>query len=247
MKERWLRIGLILAEAAVIGLVARLHNLWPLALVMVAAIELAPRWRGRSRISAIKLRQLGPGLMSAVSFVMLVAILPRALSQLVLVLVFVAWRWWLDRLQMEGRTELIVALVNQFLAFWWVFLAAAIWHWPRLLILVLIWLMCYFPIRVLLEGRRDSAKAVVAAAWGLVAAEVSWVCLSWLVSYVVVGGVMIVPQPAIILAGLGYCFGSIYLAQREGHLSRRRLSEYVVIAAAILVIVTVGTNWRGTI
>lgn len=249
MKERWLRWGLIGVEAGVIGLIARLHYMWPLALILVTAIEVISITKRAANWPNLAVwRKVGPRIVAAWSFVLLVAVLPRAWSQVILTIGFVAWRWWLEQADMgNNRTELAIAMGNQFLSFWSVFVAAAIWHWPKLLVLVVIWLVCYLPTRLLLEGRNDLAKAVVAAVWALVAAEVSWVSLSWFVSYVVVGGIIIVPQPAIVLTGLGYCYGSIYLAQREGRLSRRRLSEYVVIAAAILVIVTVGTNWRGTI
>jgi hypothetical protein len=81
----------------------------------------------------------------------------------------------------------------------------------------------------------------------LVAAEVAWVLQLWLFTYTTAGGYILVPQPALILTALAYCFGSVYWSQRQGTLSKGRLTEYLLIGLVLIVIVAVGTSWRGSI
>ena len=89
--------------------------------------------------------------------------------------------------------------------------------------------------------------SVLAAAWALVAAEISWVLVRWLFVYVMPQGYLLIPQAAVVLAAMGYVFGSIYMAQRDGKLSRSRLTEYVLIGLILIAIVITGTPWRGSL
>jgi hypothetical protein len=98
-----------------------------------------------------------------------------------------------------------------------------------------------------LARRGDRTAGVMAATWGVIAVEVAWVLLLWLFVYTIGGGYILVPQPALILTAMAYCFGSIYVSQREGTLSRGRLGEYLVIGLVLIGIVVVGTSWRGSI
>jgi hypothetical protein len=87
----------------------------------------------------------------------------------------------------------------------------------------------------------------MAATWALVCTEISWVLLRWLFTYTVTGGYILVPQPMLILTALAYCFGSIYVSQRKGSLSRARLTEYLLIGLILIAIVVTGTPWRGSL
>jgi hypothetical protein len=71
--------------------------------------------------------------------------------------------------------------------------------------------------------------------------------MQWLFTYTTAGGYLLVPQPALVLTALAYVFGSIYVAQREGKLSRGRLTEYLLIGLILIAIVAIGTSWRGSI
>jgi hypothetical protein len=95
--------------------------------------------------------------------------------------------------------------------------------------------------------RGERAAGVMAATWGVVAVEIAWVLELWLFTYTSSGGYLLVPQPALILSALAYCFGSIYLSQRQGSLSRGRLTEYLLIGLILIAIVITGTPWRGSI
>lgn len=168
-------------------------------------------------------------------------------SFVVLALVYGLWLVWLTARKVGPKTGLIVASVNQFLALQAIFLAAAFWGIPDILLLALAWTSAYLVADQLLIEFQDRSRRALATAWALVVAECTWIFSIWLVNYVVVWlepAYLIVPQPAIVLTALGYCFGGIYVSHREGKLSRGRLIEYLLIGLALLLVVIAGTEWN---
>jgi hypothetical protein len=216
-----------------------------LALMVVAAIELWPLWQRRQ---SAELWRAVPALIAGMSTVLIITLLPKALAQLTVALLYGLWRLWQEQTRSSGRaTDLARLFALQALAFEALFLMAAVWHVSRPLMLALIWLTVYTSTYQALAEREERTAGVLAAAWALVATEAAWVFLIWLVSYVVPGQYVIVPQPALVLAALGYCFGNIYAAQRQGNLNRARLTEYLLIGLILIWIVIVGTHWQGSI
>lgn len=238
------RRAIISAGLAGFVWIASVHNLVVLALLAIVLVEL-PTLR-RLPTQAEVLAEV-PEFILGASVAVLIALYPRAISQLVIAVAYLGWRIWLGQMKVGSSNQLVAALVHQIVLFEALFLAAAIWSPSRVVLLVILWASSFILVYQLLESRGDRGAAVLAAAWALVASEAAWIFLAWLVSYVIAGGYLIVPQATIILGGLTYCAGSIYLAQREGKLSRARLSEYLVIALILVVIVITGTAWRGTI
>lgn len=237
------RIAVSAGLAGVVWFMSK-NNLAVLALLTVILCEL-PSLR-RMPTKADLLSKV-PEFILGASVAVLIALYPRAISQLVIAAAYWGWRVWLGRVKVGSSEQLVAALVHQIVLLEALFLAAAIWSPPRVILLVILWVSSFILIYQLLDSRGDRSAALLAAAWALVASEAAWIFLAWLVSYVIAGGYLIVPQATIILGGLTYCSGSIYLAQREGKLSRARLSEYLVIALILVVIVVTGTAWRGTI
>jgi hypothetical protein len=127
-----------------------------------------------------------------------------------------------------------------------IFSANAIWHWPALLTLIAVYVTSLVVARSFFAEGERAARAL-AAAWGLIVAECSYIFSVWLVHYVLPGGVLLVPQAAIVITALGYCFGSIYLAHTSSKLSKARLAEYAIIGLCLIVIVITGTRWSGQI
>jgi hypothetical protein len=154
---------------------------------------------------------------------------------------------WHDQFAVDTTAGLVKLLAVQALAFEALFLMAAVWQTPRPVLLVLVWAAVYATTYQVLAARHERGAGVLAAAWALTATEASWIFLTWLVSYVTPGQYLVVPQPALVLTALGYCFGSIYAAQRGGILNRARLTEYLLIGLILLGIVIAGTTWRGTL
>jgi hypothetical protein len=245
---RLVRVLVALLEGAVVFALAQ-RGWWPLAVAVVPAVEL---WAlrpggvakdGRANYALDRI----PALLMGASLALIVAVVPRLATQAVVAGLFVIWRVWWNGGRAEGRAGLVNLLLVQVAVFEAVFLAAAIWRPSNWIVLSLVWLGAYLPVYGSLARRGERAAGVLAATWAVVAVEVSWVLLLWLFTYTMSGGYILIPQPALVLTALGYCFGSIYVSQREGSLSRGRLAEYLLIGLILIAIVIVGTSWRGSV
>lgn len=241
-----------MAEAGLVLYLAQRQGLWVLALLVVAVLEL---WRVRpggavkAARRAEEFWQQMPVLLMGMSVVLIVAVSPRLATQVAVVLVYAVWRWWWGANASEARNKLTNLLVLQAVMFEAVFLAAGVWRHslPEWLVMALVWAGAYLSVYAFLVRRGERAAAVMAATWALVAAEVSWALLLWLFMYTLPGGYLIVPQATVVLTALAYCFGNIYASQRQGSLSRGRLTEYLLIGLILIAIVITGTPWRGSI
>ena len=234
---------------AVYGLAWR-GGLWVIAAVVIAAIEfrgLLPSNRAAAAEATAAFWRCLPGLMMGLSVTLIVAIVPRHATQVAVALLYAGWLAWRERDPDQWSKQLSQLLIVQAVMFEAIFLMAAIWQVPGWLILVVVWAGAYFGVYGVLMRRGDKSAGVLAATWGVIATEVAWVLLLWLITYTMTGGYVLVPQPALILTTLAYIYGSILVSSRQGNLSRGRLGEYMVIALILVMIVVVGTSWRGNI
>ena len=218
---------------------------WWVALILVVAAEIVLA-ESKDTIQN-RLIERFPALMMAGTIALSISLLPKAASQLALAGAYVTWRFFFDGVSKAGDSGLISIFLVQIAFFEAVFLSAAIAGPSPALTITAVWLGCFGLAHALLRGRGERSTMLMASVWALVAAECSWVFTTWLVSYVTVGGYVIVPQPTLVLSALAYCFGGIYMAQRQNKLSRTRLSEYLFIVLIILAIVIAGTKWRGSL
>lgn len=212
----------------------------------------AVRWF-RSGRDLAALRKLVPELLVGLSVTVLIGlnqppvgqlVFPVA-SQLTLAIFYAAFSMLLWQTR-GARLVPLVAGVNQLLAVSAIFLATAFWHWPDSVMLAVLWLTSFANAWWFLESTKQKATQILAATWGLVVAELGWILYIWQVNYDIGSGYIIIPQAAIIIGGVGYCFVSILSAHSQKRLSRSRLIEYVAIGAALLAIVIAGTRWNGT-
>ena len=248
----WPALGTSVVLGLLVLVLGRMDSGWPVAMVAVAATEYWLRrsiWRSQA---ADALAGLVMPLAAGLSAVLVVAVNIRFITQMVVAVAYAVWRWWWVR--RRDHQELIGHLLFvQVLIFEGVFLAAAVWRssdwsaWLMTIWLGIIWLGAFWPTLAVLRARGERAAGVLAAAWAVAATEVSWVLLLWLFTYTSPGGFVLVPQPAVVLVALAYCFGSIYASARGGNLSRGRLVEYLIIGLILILMVIAGTSWRGSI
>jgi hypothetical protein len=223
------------------------RGLWPVAVMLVLAVEL---WGARGEAGEDWNKMLAgrvPMVLAGMGTALVIAVAPRLVTQVVVAGLYTVWRWWVSGEPSARKQSLPNLLVVQAVVFEALFLMAAEWQTPEWLVLLLVWTCSYLSVYSVLVRRGERAAAVMAATWALVAAEISWVLLRWLFVYTVNGGYLLVPQPALVLTALAYCFGSIYASQREGKLSRARLTEYLLIGLILIAIVITGTPWKGTL
>lgn len=216
---------------------------WVAAVFLVLIVEL---WPVRSRLNTESFLERTPLIAMGMSVAIIISIAPKALTQLALIVFYIGWRYWMEH-DPERRHDLVNTVVIMAASFEAIFLASAIWHLPRLLVMALVWATIYGLSYQALRVRGEVSAQLMAAVWALVGAEASWLFLTWQVSYIMPNSYLIVPQAVVVLTALGYCFGGILMSQRRGELSRARLAEYLVIGGILIAIVIAGTPWRGTI
>lgn len=231
-------LGLGLVEASALLILIRWANLgWALALAVVI-------WWYRSRNQDSLTRGLYG--IALASLVVLLALNPNWVGQVILAVSYGLWTW--GRYYYNGRANFQIWQAGwlEFVALSAAFSAEAIWHWPVVLVLVLVYISSLAVARAFFTGG-ERAVGALAAAWGLIVVEASLLFSVWLVQYVLPRDILLVPQPAVVITVLGYCFGSIYLAHSGSRLSRARLAEYAIIGLCLVVIVIAGTHWSGAL
>ncbi len=231
-------VGGIIESVSLLVVVRLLGLWWALALAVVI-------WgyynRGKARDLASGL--LGIGL---VSLVIVLVLNHNLVGQILVACGYSWWRWAGNTEHPNQRFEIWQAGWLEFISLTAIFSANAIWHWPTLLTLIAVYVTSLVIARSFFAAGERAARAL-AAAWGLIVAECCYIFSVWLVHYVLPGGVLLIPQAAIVITALGYCFGSIYLAHTTSKLSKARLAEYAIIGLCLIVIVIAGTKWSGQI
>jgi hypothetical protein len=248
--DSWL--GRVLAStilAAVVLALAQHSSLWPLAVLVVMVMELWPlRTVVRGDWAKIWHAQ-APQVLMGSAIAMVITTSPRFVTQAVVTVLYVGWRtWWSGESKVKNskfdlpNLLLVLAVLYEAL-----FLMAAVpaFKMSPWLVLGLVWLTSYAAVEAVLARRGERMARVMAASWALLCAEITWVLLIWLFTYTLTGGYLLVPQPALVLTALAYCFGSIYVSQRAGKLSRGRLTEYLLIGLILIAVVITGTSWKG--
>ena len=247
----YLVLGYLIMAAAI--LILGHYGLGLLALLL-ALIPAGISWwtHGRSRVA---LTAVVPELFAGVNVVGLISlsrpplgqpVLPPV-TQITLALLYATWLLFLPRLRRASSGQIAIAGVNQFMLTTVVFLAAAFWHWPNIAVMVIMWAASYLNAWWYLEQTGERASRILAATWALIVAEVSWVLYIWQVNYIITAdlALLIIPQAAVVILGLGYAIASVHAAHTQKRLSRRRLIEYVALAGVLLAIIIAGTRWNG--
>jgi hypothetical protein len=247
LEKRLGPMGLAVAEAVVVLLLALHHGLWPLAALFVAVFEL----RGLIGKDTKQMPELAMDralmVLAGLSATLIIAVTPRLVTQVLFAALYGLWRATISREKVESRFGLINLLITQVALLEAVFLMAAVWQTTEWIIIALVWAASFVAVYSVLSRRHEPGAGVMASVWALVCAEISWVLIRWLFVYILPGGYLLVPQPVVVLGALAYCFGSIYVAQRRGSLSRGRLTEYLLIGLILIAIVITGTPWRGSL
>lgn len=256
MKNTQQNLGAVIGSASTAGAIGWLsHAGWALPAAMLAVViasrsELKTKgwnWRVLADTSVVWL--------SGVSVAVLVALMPGKLGLIVgrgqvtpadgIIIAYAAWLVILSGRSLRANKSVVAGAVNQFVTTAAIFLAAAYWHWSSLVVVVLVWLASFLIANCVLVGQSEQSRRVLALVWALVAAEVAWVLSVWLVYHLQMWlGGLIVPQAAIVLTVLGYCFGGIYLSHKAAKLNRGRLIEYLAIGLTLLITVIAGTEWN---
>jgi len=94
---------------------------------------------------------------------------------------------------------------------------------------------------ILVQGD-DKDYNIIILAGGILAAEIAWLCHSWLIVYTFAGTGIIIPQFSIIMMIVAYIFGYAYksIAKNEGKLKWSELGMPTAFAILVITIIVVG-------
>jgi hypothetical protein len=236
-------VNVVLAGLVLVGVQ---NDLFGWVLIGVTALEVYRVWAQGEGFLAHATFQ-SPFWLVSLSLPVLLILNPHLVSQLVLTAAFVAWRIGLRTWQHDPEKALGIGAVTQFVSLAAIFGAAAVQRLPGLIVIILAWVASWLVATRTLQMHGERAASALAATWALIVAECSWVFSLWLVTYILPGGYVIVPQPAVVLTALGYCLAGIYAAHRKSQLTRMRLIEYLIVGLLLMSIVIAGTKWNGII
>ncbi|HSX48290.1 MAG TPA: hypothetical protein VLF41_02200 [Candidatus Nanoarchaeia archaeon] len=223
------------------------HGLLWVALPVVVLATAYPLL-SEGELTRDKLVAQSPRWLVGLSVALSIALLPKLVSQLALAAGY--WLWLIyvrAALHDDQPHSLPVSGIVQFMALSSIFLASALWHFSSAIVVAAVWISSFVAADGLLRGRGERARPVLAAAWALIATQCAWILWTWTINYLLFGGYLIIPQAAVVITAMGYCFGGIYLAHLSSRLSRARLIEYLMIGLLLIGIVLYGTKWSGVI
>lgn len=232
----------LLIAGVLAGFAVRRHQV--LAILLVVAVEFYVWWRRHDSTLELAMNTYSSWLMGIVA-VILVAISPQLITQLLLIAAFVLWRLAIH-FGAFAKHPGFEALAMQFASLAAIFSAAQVWRWPAAIVMVLAWGSSWLVARAFLRSTADKQVALLANVWALVVAELAWIMSWWMIAYLSPGAYLIIPQAALLITGVAYVLGGIYRLHRTSQLSRSRLIEYLVVAVSLLAVILAGTRWNGT-
>ncbi|MFI5240507.1 MAG: hypothetical protein ACHQUB_02265 [Candidatus Saccharimonadia bacterium] len=218
-----------------------------IGIIIIGLFELGRWWRA----GELELPQIQRDCwiwLSGFAVVGIITLNPVLVPQIIIGALYGFWRSYLVSGDASKQFfRLRAAGVTQALVFWAIFLSAAVWHWNVIIILILVWSSSWLISYQALNDKIDRSAGILSLTWALIAAECSWIFSLWLVNYILFNGLIIIPQPSLVLTAMGYCLAGIYVSHRRGQLSRARLVEYLMVGLVVLIIVIAGTKWNGVI
>lgn len=125
-------------------------------------------------------------------------------------------------------------------------LLVALWHWPVVIVLVLLWFVNYV-VSLFWILEYSSSPQVLAGLWSFLVVEMFWVASRWLILYSVPHTPILVSQIGLIITALAYCWGGIYVHHKNKTLKRSLVFEYIVVASVVFLILVALSKWSVSI
>lgn len=124
-------------------------------------------------------------------------------------------------------------------------LLIAFWHWPIALVMILLWIVSFLVALWWLLDFTSNPK-ILAALWGFVVLEITWLSSRWIVLYQIPKIPLIVSQLAVIVTALAYGWGGIYYHHKRSNLKRSIIFEYLIVTILVFVALIVLNRWTST-
>ena len=124
-------------------------------------------------------------------------------------------------------------------------LMIAFWHWPIALVMIILWLVSFFVALWWLLDFTNNPQ-ILAALWGFVVLEISWLSSRWIVLYQIPNVPLIISQLAVIITALAYGWGGIYYHHKHHNLKRSIVVEYLAVTILVFAALIILNRWTST-
>lgn len=121
--------------------------------------------------------------------------------------------------------------------------------WPAVVVVLAMWVIGYATARHILSHYRESERTLLSMIWGLVVAEIGWLCYHWAFAYALPGFAGIaLSQTALIVLVLGFLATMVYDSyhQNEGEIRMNDIMLPTIFSMSIIIIVLLFFNTAGT-
>lgn len=242
------RAAIALGFTALVATGTNHRLLVPLIILVVLGEWWIHGFRFKRRPTKAELIEVLPAAAMGVGALTLVSLMPMVLSQVVLVVAYGYARYMLPVWLKSTGGGLAIAFGNLTIITLAILLYSTVREGlPSLVVIMLLWGSGFALVYTCLIRWGEPQALLLASAWALVTAELAWICLTWMVSYVAAGGLIIVPQAALAIMAMTYFGGSLYAAQRRGELTSSRLREYVFVLGIVIAVLMIGTPWKAAL
>ena len=223
-----------------------LNALLPVLLYVLVRIDFAPlaaaliilsKWRMfavRPRYWLANFRANAVDIMVGISVVVFMSSTNVGMWQIIWA---VSYAFWLVILK-PGSTTMKVSLqagVAQLVALMALFLVSG--DMPLYGLVIFSWAICYLCARHFLTSFDEPYTQLYSHVWGYFAGTLAWVLGHWLLFYNVLA------QPTLLLVVIGYGLGAMYYLDQTDRLSILWRKQFILMMAAIIVIVLTFSDW----
>ncbi len=121
-------------------------------------------------------------------------------------------------------------------------LLLAYWHWPLPLVMLLLWFISFLVALWWLLDFTNNPQ-ILAALWGFVVVEISWLTSRWIVLYQIPHVPIIISQFAAIVTALAYGWGGIYYHYKQRNLKKGIVFEYLAVTVVVFAALILLNRW----
>jgi hypothetical protein len=121
-------------------------------------------------------------------------------------------------------------------------LMLAYWHLPLPIVMLMLWIVSFLGVLWWLLDFTNNPQ-ILAALWGFVVVELSWLTSRWIVLYQIPQVPIIISQFATIVTALAYGWGGIYYHYKQRNLKKSIVFEYLAVTIVVFATLVILNRW----
>ncbi len=121
-------------------------------------------------------------------------------------------------------------------------LMLAYWHWPLPVVMLMLWFISFLVALWWLLDFTNNPQ-ILAALWGFVVVEISWLTSRWIVLYQIPHVPIVISQFSAIVTALAYGWGGIYYHYKQRNLKKGIVFEYLAVTVVVFAALILLNRW----